>query len=43
MRTYVARRVLLFIQTLVLVSIILFIILRVLPGDIASIMMSAWG
>ena len=41
MRTYVTRRVLLFIQTLVLVSIILFIILRVLPGDIASIMMSA--
>ena len=39
MRKYVIRRVLLFIPTLVGVSIAIFIILRVIPGDIASIIL----
>jgi peptide/nickel transport system permease protein len=39
MRKYVVRRVLLFIPTLVGVSIVIFIILRVIPGDIASIIL----
>ncbi len=39
MRKYVVRRVLLFIPTLVGVSIAIFIILRVIPGDIASIIL----
>ena len=39
MRKYVIRRVLLFIPTLVGVSIVIFIILRVIPGDIASIIL----
>ncbi len=39
MRKYIIRRVLLFIPTLIGVSIAIFIILRVIPGDIASIIL----
>ncbi len=39
MRKYVIRRVLLFIPTMIGVSIAIFIILRVIPGDIASIIL----
>ena len=35
MQKYIARRVLLFIPTLLLASILIFGILRVLPGDVA--------
>ena len=35
MQKYIARRVLLFIPTLVLASLLIFGILRVLPGDVA--------
>ena len=39
MRKYIIRRVLLFIPTLIGVSIAIFVILRVIPGDIASIIL----
>ena len=39
MRTYLIRRLFLFVPTLVGVSIAIFIILRVIPGDIASIIL----
>ncbi len=39
MRKYIIRRILLFIPTLIGVSIAIFIILRVIPGDIASIIL----
>ncbi len=39
MRKYIIRRVILFIPTLIGVSIAIFIILRVIPGDIASIIL----
>ena len=35
MQKYIARRVLLFIPTLLLASVLIFGILRVLPGDVA--------
>ena len=38
MQKYIARRVLLFIPTLLLASILIFGILRVLPGDVALAM-----
>ena len=39
MRTYLIRRLFLFVPTLVGVSIAIFILLRVIPGDIASIIL----
>ena len=39
MRKYIIRRILLFIPTLIGVSIAIFVILRVIPGDIASIIL----
>jgi peptide/nickel transport system permease protein len=39
MRTYLIRRLLLFVPTLLGVSIAIFILLRVIPGDIASIIL----
>jgi peptide/nickel transport system permease protein len=39
MRKYIIRRVLLFIPTMIGVSIAIFVILRVIPGDIASIIL----
>ena len=40
MRTYVIRRMLLFLPTLIGVSLIVFIILRIVPGDPAYIMLA---
>jgi peptide/nickel transport system permease protein len=41
MRRYVARRVLAFAATLLLVSVLVFVVIRVLPGDPALIIMGA--
>ena len=40
MRKYIVRRTVLFIATLLGVSLAIFIMLRVLPGDVAGIMLS---
>ena len=40
MRKYVARRVLLFIPTLIGVSLAIFLLMRVLPGDVAEVLLS---
>lgn len=37
MREYVARRVLLFVPTLLIASLTIFMLMRVLPGDVASV------
>ena len=42
MRTYVIRRMLLFLPTLLGVSLIVFIILRIVPGDPAYIMLAGY-
>ena len=42
MRTYVIRRMLLFLPTLIGVSLIVFIILRIVPGDPAYIMLAGY-
>ena len=43
MRTYIIRRLLLIIPTVFLVSIIIFFLIRLLPGDIISAMMAEPG
>jgi peptide/nickel transport system permease protein len=43
MRTYVIRRLLLFIPTLVGASILIFVLLRLVPGDIAEILVYQTG
>ena len=40
MRKYVLRRLILFIPTLVAVSIAVFVLLRIIPGDIAALILS---
>ncbi len=40
MRQYLARRFLLFIPTLLLVSVVIFTVLRVLPGDVAVLILA---
>ena len=42
MRKYIVRRIALYIYTLLGVSLVIFIVLRVLPGDVAQIMFSRW-
>ena len=41
MRNYVLKRVLLFVPTVLVVSMVLFAILRVLPGDVAAVIIQA--
>lgn len=43
MRTYVIRRVLLIIPTLLIVSMIIFIVMRLIPGDIIDLMLAERG
>jgi len=43
MQAYIARRVLLFIPTLIFVTIVVFVIMRVVPGDPAQLMAMAGG
>src|SRR5436309_14850678 len=43
MRNYLGRRLLLFIPSLLGVSILIFVILRVVPGDIAEILIYQTG
>ena len=40
MRKYVLRRLILFIPTLLAVSIAVFVLLRIIPGDIAALILS---
>ena len=39
MRQYIIRRLLLFVPTLLLVSILIFLLIRVVPGDAALAML----
>ena len=41
MRNYVLKRLLLFVPTVIVVSMVLFAILRVLPGDVAAVIIQA--
>lgn len=41
MRRYIARRLLLFIPVLLLASVVIFAIMRILPGDVALVMLMA--
>ena len=41
MRTYIIKRLLLFIPTIIFVSMALFAILRILPGDVAAVIIQA--
>lgn len=41
MRNYVVKRLLLFIPTVIVVSMVLFAILRILPGDVAAVIIQA--
>jgi peptide/nickel transport system permease protein len=43
MRTYVLRRLLLFVPTLIGVSILIFVLMRLVPGDIAEILVYQTG
>ncbi|MFH1484776.1 MAG: ABC transporter permease [Chloroflexota bacterium] len=43
MREYVTRRLMLFIPTIIGVSIIIFLLMRVMPGDVAMIILSGPG
>ena len=43
MRSYIAKRVLLFIPTLLLVTLLIFLILRVVPGDPAIMLLAGGG
>ena len=43
MRNYIIRRILLMIPTLFIVSIIIFIIIRLVPGDVIDAMAAEWG
>ena len=43
MHTYIIRRVGLFIPTLILISLVVFIILRIVPGDPAIMLLTAGG
>ena len=43
MRTYIIRRILLFIPTVFFVSLIVFVIIRLVPGDIIDLMESQYG
>ena len=40
MKAYIARRILLFIPTLLGVSIVVFVVLRIIPGDPAEAMLA---
>ena len=40
MQTYIAKRLLLFIPTLVLITLIIFLILRIVPGDPAAMILA---
>jgi peptide/nickel transport system permease protein len=43
MRTYIIRRILLFIPTVFFVSLIVFVIVRLVPGDVIDIMEAQYG
>jgi len=43
MRNYIIRRVLMLIPTLILVSLIIFFLIRLIPGDIIDAMMASPG
>ncbi|MFH1486382.1 MAG: ABC transporter permease, partial [Chloroflexota bacterium] len=43
MRRYIARRVLMFVPSVIGVSLIIFAILRVIPGDVAMVILGAGG
>ena len=43
MRTYVIRRLLLIIPTLLIVSMIIFIVMRLIPGDVIDLMLAERG
>jgi len=43
MRAYIIRRLLLIIPTFILVTIIVFAVVRLIPGDIVDQMMAEWG
>ena len=43
MRSYIAKRILLFIPTLLLVTLLIFLILRVVPGDPAIMLLAGAG
>ena len=43
MQRYIVRRFLLFIPTLLIASVLLFSVLRILPGDVALVILSAEG
>ena len=43
MRSYIIRRILLMIPTLFIVSIIIFVIIRLVPGDVIDAMAAEWG
>src|SRR3989304_2898111 len=43
MRTYVLRRLMLFLPTLLGVSILIFVLMRLVPGDIAEILVYQSG
>ena len=43
MRTYVLRRVLLFVPTLFGASLLIFVLMRLVPGDIAEILVYQTG
>ena len=43
MQRYIVRRFLLFIPTLLIASVLLFSVLRILPGDVAMVILSAEG
>jgi peptide/nickel transport system permease protein len=41
MQRYLARRLLLFVPTLLLASVIIFVVMRILPGDVALVILGA--
>jgi peptide/nickel transport system permease protein len=43
MTTYIIRRLLLFVPTLLLVTLLIFIVLRVVPGDVAKLIVTGGG